>query len=92
MGAFQFGLHENPIVVLIVILAVMSTILTLVYTFLRGLQIFFGPLKPELSNDNIRDPPLAMTVPLLILAVVSIILGVYPQPLLDLLHSVIGLL
>ena len=92
VGAFQFGLHENPIVVLIVILAVMSTILTLVYTFLRGLQIFFGPLKPELSNDNIRDPPLAMTVPLLILAVVSIILGVYPQPLLDLLHSVIGLL
>jgi len=92
VGAFKFGLHENPIVVLIVILAVMSTILTLVYTFLRGLQIFFGPLKPELSNDNIRDPPLAMTVPLLILAVVSIILGVYPQPLLDLLHSVIGLL
>jgi len=92
VGAFQFGLHENPIVVLIVILAVMSTILTLVYTFLRGLQIFFGPLKPELSNDNIRAPPLAMTVPLLILAVVSIILGVYPQPLLDLLHSVIGLL
>ena len=92
VGAFKFGLHENPIVVLIVILAVMSTILTLVYTFLRGLQIFFGPLKPELSNDKIRDPPLAMTVPLLILAVVSIILGVYPQPLLDLLHSVIGLL
>ncbi|MBK5190989.1 MAG: hypothetical protein JJE19_05805, partial [Methanosarcinales archaeon] len=92
VGAFQFGLHENPIVVLIVILAVMSTILTLVYTFLRGLQIFFGPLKPGLSNDKIRDPPLAMTVPLLILAVVSIILGVYPQPLLDLLHSVIGLL
>lgn len=92
VGAFQFGLHGNPIVVLIAILALLSTILTLVYTFLRGLQIFFGPLKPELSNDKIRDPPLAMTVPLLILAVVSIILGVYPQPLLDLLHSVIGLL
>ena len=92
VGAFQFGLHGNPIVVLIAILALLSTILTLVYTFLRGLQIFFGPLKPELSNDKIRDPPLAMTVPLLILAVVSIILGVYPQPLLELLHSVIGLL
>lgn len=91
-GAFQVGISKNPIVVLIVILAVMSTILTLVYTFLRGLQIFFGPLKPELSNDNIRDPPLTMTIPLLILAVVSLILGVYPKPFLDLLHSVIGLL
>ncbi len=92
VGAFQFGLYGNPIVVLIAILALLSTILTLVYTFLRGLQIFFGPLKPELSNDKISDPPLTMTVPLLILAVVSIILGVYPQPLLDLIHSVIGLL
>lgn len=92
VGAFQFGLYGNPMVVLIAILALLSTILTLVYTFLRGLQIFFGPLKPELSNDKIRDPPLTMWIPLLILAVVSIILGVYPQPLLDLLHSVIGLL
>jgi formate hydrogenlyase subunit 3/multisubunit Na+/H+ antiporter MnhD subunit len=90
-GAFQAGM-ENPLGVPIVILAVMSTILTLVYTFLRGIQIFFGPLKPELSNDKIRDPPLTMSIPLLILAIVSIILGVYPKPFLDLLHSVIGLL
>ncbi|MEA2075655.1 MAG: proton-conducting transporter membrane subunit [Euryarchaeota archaeon] len=91
-GAFQFGM-ENPIVLPIVILAVMSTILTLVYTFLRGLQIFFGPLKPALANnDKIRDPPLTMTIPLLILAVVSLILGVHPEPILELLHMVIGLL
>jgi len=91
-GAFQVGISEYPVVVLIVILAVMSTILTLVYTFLRGLQIFFGPLKPGLSNDKIRDPPLTMTIPLLILAVISFILGVYPKPFLDLLQLVIGLL
>ena len=92
VGAFDYGLHENPVALPLTILAVLATILTLLYSFGKGLKIFFGPLKPELSNDKIRDPPLTMSVPLLILAVVSLILGVYPKPFLDLLHSVIGLI
>ncbi|MBL7195640.1 MAG: NADH-quinone oxidoreductase subunit M [Desulfobacterales bacterium] len=90
-GAFH-RMYENPIGLIIVILAILSTILTLVYTFLAGIRIFFGPLNPELSNDKIKDPPLIMSVPLLILAVLAFILGVYPKPLLTCLHSVIGLL
>ncbi len=90
-GAFQ-GMYQDPIGLVIVIVAIISTILTLVYTFLTGIRIFFGPLKPELSNDKIKDPPLTMSVPLLGLAVVAFTLGVYPKPFLALLHSVIGLL
>lgn len=90
-GAFQ-GMYQDPIGLVIVIVAIISTILTLVYTFLTGIRIFFGPLKPELSSDKIKDPPLTMSVPLLGLAVVAFTLGVYPKPFLALLHSVIGLL
>ncbi|HUU50758.1 MAG TPA: proton-conducting transporter membrane subunit [Nitrospinota bacterium] len=91
IGAFK-GMHGNPLGLVIVILAILSTILTLVYTFLVGIRIFFGPLKPELSNDKIKDPPLTMSIPLLSLAVVALVLGLYPKPFLHLLSSVIGLL
>jgi len=90
-GAFRFAMHEN-IALPIVIVGLISTILTLVYTFLTAIRVFFGPLKPEVSSDSIKDPPLTMSVPLLALVVIALILGVYPKPLLALLHSVIGLL
>jgi NADH-quinone oxidoreductase subunit M len=90
-GAFQ-RMYNDPVGLLIVVLAIISTILTLVYTFLAARRIFFGPLKPELSNDKIKDPPLTMSVPLLGLVVVALILGVYPKPFMLLIHSVIGFL
>jgi len=77
----------------IAILGILSTILTGIYTFWAAKRIFFGPLKLELANDTkIRGPPLAMSVPLLILAVISFIIGLYPEPFINLFHSVIGLL
>ncbi|MCK4475623.1 MAG: hypothetical protein KAU16_02755 [Methanophagales archaeon] len=92
-GIFKFGVHANPVGLIIAILGISAVILTIVYTFTAAKRIFFGPLKPELANNSkIRDPPLSMSLPLLILAVISIVMGVYPKPLLDLLHSVIGLL
>ncbi|MDY6844104.1 MAG: proton-conducting transporter membrane subunit, partial [Thermodesulfobacteriota bacterium] len=90
-GAFQFALNES-IALPIVIFGLISTILTLIYTFLMGIRIFFGSLKPEVSNDNIKDPPLTMSIPLLSLVIIAFILGLYPKPFLHLFHSVIGLL
>jgi len=90
-GAFQ-GVQENPIGLFIVILAILSTILTLVYTFLTGIKIFFGPVKTELSNDSIKDPPLSMSLPLLGLVLIAFMMGIYPKPLLNLLNSVLGVL
>ena len=92
-GIFTFGVGAIPVGLIIAILGITAVLLTIVYTFAAAKKIFFGPINPELANDTkIRDPPLTMSIPLLILAVISIILGLYPKPLLDLLHSVLSVL
>jgi formate hydrogenlyase subunit 3/multisubunit Na+/H+ antiporter MnhD subunit len=92
-GIFAFGVGNSPVGLTIAILGITAVLLTIVYTFAAAKKIFFGPISPELANNpNIRDPPLTMSMPLLILAVISIILGVFPKPLLDLLHTVLYVL
>jgi formate hydrogenlyase subunit 3/multisubunit Na+/H+ antiporter MnhD subunit len=77
----------------IAILGILSTLLTGVYTFWGAYRIFFGPLNPELANNpKIRDPPLTMSVPLLFLATISIIIGLYPTPFIELFHSVVSVI
>lgn len=88
-GAFQ-AVQDYRAGNLLVILAILSTILTLIYTFLAGIRIFFGPLNTDFSDRNIKDPPWTMSVPLLTLALVALGLGLYPGPILSLLHSVIS--
>jgi NADH-quinone oxidoreductase subunit M len=88
-GAFH-AVKDHPMGVMLVIVAILSTILTLVYTFLTGFRIFFGPLKIESSDRIPNDPPLTMSIPLLVLVMLAIVLGLYPQPFLTLLQSVIG--
>jgi len=88
-GAFQ-GVQTWPGGNILVIIAILSTLLTLVYTFLTGIRIFFGPLKSELNDHDISDPPWTMSMPLLALALAALVLGLYPRPILTLLHSVIS--
>ncbi len=85
-GAFQ-ALKSNPAGIILVIVAILSTLLTLVYTFLTGFRIFFGPLK--MDSEHIKDPPLTMSLPLLSLAILAIVLGIYPDPILNFLSLVI---
>ncbi|MDI6885424.1 MAG: proton-conducting transporter membrane subunit [archaeon] len=88
-----FSSNPTSVGLVIASLGILSTILTGVYAFWAAKRMFFGPLKPELANNTkIRDPPLTMSVPLLILAVISFIIGLYPKPFMDLFHTVIGLL
>lgn len=89
-GIFISGVHSNPFRLIIAILGVSSIALTTTYTFWSVKRIFFGPLEPNLSSNEIKNPPLTMSVPLVLLAVVSIILGLYPKPIMDLFHLVIG--
>ena len=92
-GVFTFGIGAIPIGLILAILSISAVLLTIVNTFASAKKIFFGPLNPELANNTeIRDPPLTMSIPLLILAVISIILGLYPKPLLELLHKVLYVL
>jgi formate hydrogenlyase subunit 3/multisubunit Na+/H+ antiporter MnhD subunit len=41
------------------------------------MRIFFGPLQPY--HENVREAPLTMLVPLLVLAAVSLLIGIYPE-------------
>ena len=50
---------DDPVALVIIILAILSTLLTLVYTFLTGIRIFFGPLKPLDNMAHVTDPPMA---------------------------------
>ncbi|MDG6914157.1 MAG: hypothetical protein JRN34_01410 [Nitrososphaerota archaeon] len=54
-----------------------ATIFTVAYTFWPVRKIFFGPLRAELQD--VRDAPLIMTLPILFLAILSIVIGIYPD-------------
>ena len=88
-GAFK-GFHANPIGLLVIIAAILSTLLTLVYTFLTGVRIFFGREKTPGYDHPASDPPLTMSLPLLALSAVAFAMGIYPKPLLLLIGSVVG--
>ena len=91
-GIFERGIYTMPFGLIVAILGVSAILLTVGYTFWAVKRAFFGPLNPNLANSNheIKDPPLTMSIPLLFTATVSIILGVYPKPIMNLLHLVIG--
>ena len=88
-GAFK-GFHANPFGLVVTIAAILSTLLTLVYTFLTGIRIFFGKEKKQGNEQPVSDPPLTMSLPLLALAAVALMLGIFPKPFLIMLDSVIG--
>jgi NADH-quinone oxidoreductase subunit M len=89
-GAFH-RMQADPLGSSMVILAILSTILTLVYTFLTGFRIFFGPFNPIGASPLPKDPPLTMSLPLLVLAIIVLCLGLCPQPVLTLLRSAIAM-
>jgi NADH-quinone oxidoreductase subunit M len=88
-GAFK-GYQADPWALLVIVAAILSTLLTLVYTFLTGMRIFFGREKNGKGKHSVADPPLTMSLPLLALAAVALATGLYPEPILLLLNSVIG--
>jgi len=59
------------------ILAVISTAITAGYSLWAVKRIFFGSLPAELSN--VTEAPLTVTGPMIVLAVVSILLGIFPD-------------
>ena len=91
-GIFERGVRDGPLGLAVAISGVTAILLTVAYTFGAARKIFFGPLSPELADTDLQDPPWTMTVPLLVVAGVSVALGLYPGPMMDLLHTVIGTL
>ena len=77
-GSFAGALHSGAQDRLIITgLALATTPLTAGYALWTMRRVFFGKLPPNLAN--VKDPSATITIPLLFLAALSIILGIYPD-------------
>lgn len=80
-GAFGRGLEAPSTEFIVALIAIVSTSLTVAYTFWTVRRIFYGPLPEHLRE--VREAPLLMTVPIMILCLISILAGIYPGIVLD---------
>ena len=76
-GIFYQGAYGVTVNLVIAILGIVATGLTVAYTFWPVRRMFFGPLPAHL--EMVTEAPLTMTIPLLVLAAISILLGIYPD-------------
>lgn len=84
-GVFTQGITGTAYLVIAVV-GLLATFLTSVYTFWPAVRIFFGSIQP--SMEKVKEAPLIMTVPLLVLAVVSVLIGLFPDVIMHFLTSV----
>ena len=89
-GIVERGLLAGPTALLMAIGGVVAILLTVAYTFGAAQRIFFGPLSEALAERDLADPRWTMTVPLAVVAATSVVLGLYPRVMMDLLHTVLG--
>jgi NADH-quinone oxidoreductase subunit M len=77
-GSFKEAFTLNSMLRLgLSILGVVSTALTAGYSLWAVKRIFFGKLPEELGN--VTEAPMTVTVPILVLAAISLLLGIYPD-------------
>lgn len=88
MGAFGPGAHVIGTDFVLALIAILSTALTIGYTMMAMRRIFYGPLPENLTE--VKEANLYMTIPMLLLCALSIILGIYPRPILDPLIQIVG--
>ena len=79
-AAFERGARDNNIFFIIVcVIALLSSVLTLA-SFIKVTQsVFFGQLNPAFRRT--KEAPLAMRIPMIILAVLCVVTGLFPKAL-----------
>ena len=70
---------------IIAILGVVSTAITAGYSLWTLRRIFFGETNQETAD--VKEAPWTVTVPLIVLSIITIFLGIYPEPILGQLVS-----
>ena len=75
-----------------IVALILSALLTALYVFSIIIRAYFPREKeyPAGYYDHVSDPNKYMTVPLVILAVVSVIMGLFPDALLDIMYNAIA--
>src|SRR3989449_138572 len=66
-------------------LGIIATALTAGYSLMAMKKIFFG--APNSDTSDVKEAPWTITLPLITLSIVTIILGIYPEPILGRLLS-----
>jgi multicomponent Na+:H+ antiporter subunit D len=86
MGALQMESHYLGII--LILLA--STLLNVAYFAPVTYKAFFG--KPPAGEEfsGIKEAPLAMLIPLMLAAVISVIIGIYPDFIMHFVKAVTG--
>ncbi|MDP9306009.1 MAG: NADH-quinone oxidoreductase subunit M [Thermoproteota archaeon] len=80
-GVLQSGVtHSDVLRVVAFGLGILATVLSAAYILWMYKRIFFGKIPEQYAN--IRDPNRYVTVTMAALAAITLILGVYPSPLL----------
>lgn len=87
-GVFLQGIQSGLFILVIAMLSMIATAFTVVYTFWPIKRMFFGPIPSNLKN--VKEAPLIMVGPLLALALISILIGIYPNLIMDFLVSWAG--
>ncbi|MCJ7732581.1 formate hydrogenlyase, partial [Candidatus Bathyarchaeota archaeon] len=91
LGAFGPGITAMSPEFYVALVALISTALTLGYTMWTMRRIFYGPLPDSLAE--VKEAPMMMLVPMILLIAFSIVLGIYPKPIVDLImEAVAGLI
>jgi len=81
-GVFQGALESGSYTRIIIAAAgIVSTALTAGYGLWTIRRVFFGP-RPEYL-EHVKEAPPLITVPLIVLAIITVVLGVYPRILTD---------
>jgi NADH-quinone oxidoreductase subunit M len=81
-GAFAGALERGSSIRLAIsIIALSSTGLTIGYTLWAMKRIFFGKLPAQLST--VQEAPPMMTIPLLVLAFLTVVFGIFPSLIVD---------
>lgn len=89
-GIFGTGVSGSTAYLAVASLGLIATLFTLGYTIWPVRRIFFGP--PSASLQEVKDAPWTMTLPVLALAVISVVIGIYPDLVFKPLYSYLHLL
>ncbi|MEE8354280.1 MAG: NADH-quinone oxidoreductase subunit M [Candidatus Bathyarchaeia archaeon] len=87
-GVFSTALTASPGQLVIAFVSIVMTVLTVGYSLWTVRRIFFGPLPDHLKD--VTEAPWTMTGPLLVLALLSVLIGIYPKFVTDFLLPILS--
>jgi multicomponent Na+:H+ antiporter subunit D len=86
VGAMEMNSHT--VAIICVLLA--STLLNVAYFAPVTFRAFFGKPPEGVRYDSIQEAPLSMVIPLMITALISVIIGIYPDFMMTFVKAVTG--